>query len=142
MLTWYLRVFIARFICPLLGVAMVGLIIWTVVQFGLMQSFTGPVGLVDMIHTHAGTETAVHKQFVASGVEQFAIWNALHFAGVVSIAIGATNLLPFAPLDGGHIMAAHMPQRWHVRYKYVSGFLFLALIALAFASDGMRILSW
>lgn len=142
MLTWYLRVFIARFICLLLGIVMVGLIIWTVVQFGLMKSLAGPVGLVDMIHTYAGSETDVHRQFMARGVEYFAIWNAFYFAGIISLAIGATNLLPLVPLDGGHIMAAHMPKRWHVRYKYVSGFLFIALIALAFTSDGLRILNW
>lgn len=136
---WFLRHFIARFICLLIGVAMLGLIIWAIMQFGLFKSFIGPIGLVDIVHTYAGSETDVHKRFVAVGVEYFAIWNAFYLAGILSILIGLSNLLPFAPLDGGHIAVAYMSPRWRSRFEYVTKRAVLALFAVAIASDVLRI---
>lgn len=75
-----------RYIVPVLGLAMLGIVIWAILTDPL-KSLMGPVGIGRMV---AGFSVSVMM--------------AINMGAIFSFAIGTCNALPFYPLDGGLII--------------------------------------
>ncbi len=138
-LLWMCRAWVARFICPIVGVLLSIVVIVTFFLMGPFQAFVGPVGLVDIIHQHSALTAEVQARAVAYGVDYFPIWSMFSIVGFVSLAIGVSNLLPILPFDGGHIARAFIPERWWKRYERISVTLVVFLVLLAVTSDVLRL---
>ena len=73
--------------------------------------------------------------------------SAIFLLGVVSLSLGVINLLPFLPLDGGHIFWALMekvrgrtiPISWMERASFVGFALVITLFAIGFTNDVGRL---
>ncbi len=141
-LLWVFRDWLARWIFPVLTIIVLGIAIWSIVRANPFESMAGPVGLVDIIRLNATPSAAMMESASRVGIEYLSLWNAMHMVGVVSIIIGLSNLLPFLPFDGGHILRAMLSERWHALHHRVSWTGFLSLIALALASDAWRMIKY
>jgi membrane-associated protease RseP (regulator of RpoE activity) len=138
---WVFRDWVARWICPVMGITIFVLVLIVMYTMGVFNSLVGPIGLVALIAEHASSASEASTDMAAKGLDYFGLWEVAALAGLISILIGITNLLPFLPLDGGHIMQSIMPQSWQRWHMCVSGGLFILLIIIAFTSDFIRIFS-
>lgn len=136
---WYFRAWIAKWLCPVLSIATLTLVVIVMWFFGAFESLAGPIGLVSIISEHATNVSDASGNMAAHGIDYFSTWRILSMAGLISILIGVSNLMPFLPLDGGHIIKHFLPQSWQKWYPRVSAVLFIWLVVIAFASDFMRI---
>ncbi len=101
------------------------------------ESVTGPIGIVNMF-SEAVTDS--------SNISQM-IYQLLFYFGMISVAIGFTNLLPIPPLDGHHllILAIEGIRRKDLSEKFkqvvsaVGMILILGLAVLIVYFDLMRI---
>lgn len=102
-----------------------------VVQFKI-DDFMGPVGMTNL----AGT--AINKGVVTT----------CGFTGIISIAIGITNLIPFPGFDGWHLMLSGveairrkpLSQKLQMQLGYVGLALFLVLMVVVTYNDIGRML--
>lgn len=120
------RKFFCRYVVLTVGVAMVGLVIWSLTKDPL-KSLAGPVGIVRMVSSLS----------VSVGM-------AINMAAVVSLALATCNALPLVPLDGGQIvqcilLKAGVGKIGMRAYQLVSAALFIALVILAFSVDFINI---
>lgn len=76
------------------------LVISTVV--GLLGLFTGLTSVNDFVSPIGVAEQISVVATKAPPITQF--FNALYLMGIISMAVGAFNLLPIPPLDGGKVM--------------------------------------
>ncbi len=71
---------------------------------------------------------------------------ATRYGALFSFFIGTTNLIPFAPLDGGQMIRAILPEKWKKTYVLTTAPLILILILLSISKDfwnlGRWIVSW
>lgn len=94
---------------------------------GAGSQISGPVGVV-----------RASKQFLSVGPQWY-----LQLLGLISMSLALFNLLPFLPLDGGHILVSivegvrgrAIPQRVYARLSSVGMSLILLVTLIAFAND-------
>jgi len=138
-LIWVFREQIAKWLSAVLGVALFFLVIIAMYVLGLFESLAGPVGVVNLVSEHASNASNASQSMAVHGIDYFSTWQVFYMAGLISIMLGLSNLIPFLPLDGGHILRQYMPHGWREWYMRISFALFISLVVLALASDLMRI---
>lgn len=120
------RKFFCRYLVFAMGIAMVGLVIWSLTKDPL-KSMAGPVGIVRMV-SHFSVNIGM----------------AINMAAIVSLAIATCNALPLIPLDGGQIAEcllckAGISKNGLLLFRVVSVALFIALVITAFSVDFVNI---
>lgn len=115
---------VSRYVVPVAAVAMLALTVTSLMH--TPDSMMGPAGMVQVLNRSTS----------------FAM--AIALAGSLSLAIAFMNLLPLFPLDAGRTWFALM-HAWGLKRTamvFANGgtFVLFALIALAFYSDGVRLL--
>ena len=120
------RKFFCRYLVFAMGIAMVGLVIWSLTKDPL-KSLAGPVGIVRMV-SHLSVNVGM----------------AINMAAVVSLALATCNALPLIPLDGGQIvqcllLKAKVGKNGMRAYQLASIVIFIALIATALSIDFVNI---
>lgn len=114
--------FFCKYLLLPVGLLMLGAVIWCVAQ-DPFKAVVGPVGLAGMV-----------------GKFSIDFKGAVVIAGLISLALGLTNALPFYPLDGGQLLSLLLG-RWTKNpkvsetYNKISGLAFLLIVAFAFYSD-------
>lgn len=107
-------------------------------QVKFSESVTGPVGIVKMF----GDAVSDSPDFSA------AIYKLLFYFGMISVAIGFTNLLPIPPLDGHHllilaiegIIRKDLPQKFKHVVAVIGMILILLLAVFVIFIDIKRII--
>jgi membrane-associated protease RseP (regulator of RpoE activity) len=126
---WFGRKWISTYICQVAGLVLLVWVIHFIAEMGFSlfaSSLVGPIGAVKVI----------------SGLE-FDLPSIIRLAGKFSIFLGAANLLPIPPMDGGMLvmpgLQAMLPRfaRWY--YKFGVVFLFSTMIAI-FSKDILQYL--
>jgi membrane-associated protease RseP (regulator of RpoE activity) len=118
--------FFCRYLVPVLGLAMLGLVIWAVLNDPL-KSLAGPIGIGKMV-----------ANFSVS------IMMAVNMGAIVSLALATCNALPFYPLDGGLIAGCILQKSGAgprvMRVFRIAGITaFVLLVAAAFSIDFINI---
>lgn len=109
-------------------------------KIGVRDSFAGPIAIVSM------AADTVRQGRSAGDVAA----NLATLLGLISVAIGFTNLLPIPPLDGNHLLLlgveAVRRKPLSARFKSVTGMVglvfFLVLGAAVVVLDLIRLLGW
>lgn len=120
------RTLFSRFLMPILGVTLLFVTIWLITK-DPTGSIMGPVGIGKAIGDSAVTYS-----------------RAIYIGAVISGAIGATNILPLCPLDGGQTVRTLLEKTGFVHiskvFTKVTQVMFIGLIILAFSSDFLSFL--
>ncbi|HHW94036.1 MAG TPA: RIP metalloprotease RseP [Clostridiaceae bacterium] len=109
-------------------------------KIAVRDSVAGPIGIVSM-----AAETVKHGKTFGEIIAKLAT-----FLGLLSVAVGFTNLLPIPPLDGNHLLLITVEA---IRRKPLSkkfkmtastiGVIFILLLGLAvIVLDLMRLFGW
>lgn len=106
-------------------------------EVSVQESLAGPIGIVTMVG-----DVVRQKQPIGIIVQQL-----LMYFGLLSVAIGVTNLLPIPPFDGNHLvvlaveggMRKDLPDRVKHAINYIGIFIVLALLALVIFVDLSRL---
>jgi regulator of sigma E protease len=106
-------------------------------EVSVQESLAGPIGIVTMVG-----DVVKQKQPIGIIVQQL-----LMYFGLLSVAIGVTNLLPIPPFDGNHLvvlaveggMRKDLPDRVKHAINYIGIFIVLALLALVIFVDLSRL---
>lgn len=135
-LLWKGAHYVSAYLFPIFSIAIFFLVAYTILSISSFKeaqdAVGGPVGVVNI-------GTKVYDAYIG-------LASPIMTAGVVSFALGTTNLLPLIPLDGGHIILrivrAVFPSRYgalepYLQYSMVS--LVLLLVGIALFSDISRI---
>lgn len=109
-------------------------------KIGVRDSFAGPIAIVSM-----ATDTVKNSRSFADTVV-----NLASLLGLLSVAIGFTNLLPIPPLDGNHLLllGVEAVRRKPLSEKFKSvtgmvGLVFFIVLGLAVIGlDLARLLGW
>jgi len=122
---WFGRRIISTYLGPLLGIGLIvahfytGSLSLSVVEY--VSDVTGPIGFVADLPSMATN-----------------MWTAVEWAAQMSFALGALNLLPIAPLDGGYVFIPEIKKgfpRFGVWYEKIGYATFAALMVLIFSKD-------
>ena len=121
---WFGRKFVSAYLAPVFGIVLLALLFCSIHNEGAVEYFsdvTGPVGFV-------------------AGLPEMAtdMWSAVEWAAVLSIGLGAINLLPIYPLDGGFILLPIVEKilpRFVKFYKKSGLVLLIALMAFVIGKD-------
>ena len=106
-----------------------------------INQLAGPIGVVSAIGT-------IYDQTIKESIMEFIFYMA-NFAALLSLSVGAFNLMPFPALDGGRfvflsiegILRKPVPEEIEGRVHFI-GFALLMLLALVVAiEDILRIIS-
>ncbi len=126
----FFRRFFCQYVVVLLGTTVLALLLKQLFihPSEVASTMGGPVMI-------ASTASGVYKQAEVTNH----VFDAMFFIpGVISIAIGLTNAMPFVPLDGGRIVHAHL-EKVHKRagdiYATTGFFLFALLLVSAISGD-------
>lgn len=87
---WFGRKFISAYLAPVLGILLLALLFRSLHDVGVANYFsdvTGPIGFGANLSEMAPD-----------------MWSAVEWAAQLSICLGAINLLPIHPLDGGYLL--------------------------------------
>ena len=124
---------LCRFVVPILGLAMlVSLTSALLLSEHPQESVAGPVTLIHILSNGYAK------------MEPFGIFAATFIAGIFSLLIGLSNMLPFVPMDGGRIFHTYLEKisphagQWFFKFSFV---LFLALVFFALSNDVMTLTS-
>ncbi|HHU07189.1 MAG TPA: RIP metalloprotease RseP [Clostridiaceae bacterium] len=106
-------------------------------EVSVQDSLAGPIGIVSMVG-----DVVKQKQPIGIIIQQL-----MMYLGLLSVAIGATNLLPIPPFDGNHLVVLaiegsrrkDLPERVKHAISYIGVFVVLALLALVLFVDLGRI---
>jgi regulator of sigma E protease len=106
-------------------------------EVSVQDSLAGPIGIVSMVG-----DVVQQKQPLGIIVQQL-----LMYLGLLSVAVGATNLLPIPPFDGNHLvvlaieggMRKDLPMRVKHAISSIGLFVVLALLILVIFVDLSRI---
>ncbi|MBI2047548.1 MAG: site-2 protease family protein [Parcubacteria group bacterium] len=115
-----------QYIIPFLGIVLMGNLLLSLATHPETDVIGGPVTVVN-------TVTELYQRLADMG-----IFVAPFIAGLISILIGLTNMLPLVPLDGGLILHAYLNAlhakigHWFMRVGFA---LFIGIIILALSSD-------
>lgn len=109
-------------------------------KIGVRDSLAGPIGIVSM-----ATDTVTQSKSVGDTVANLAT-----LLGLLSVAIGFTNLLPIPPLDGNHLLLlgveAIRGKPLSAKFKSVTGtvglIVFMILGFMIIALDLARLFGW
>ncbi len=109
-------------------------------KIGVRDSFAGPIAIVSM-----ATDTVKNSASFADTAV-----NLANLLGLLSVAIGFTNLLPIPPLDGNHLLLlgveAVRRKPLSDKFKAVTGMVglvfFIVLGLAVIALDLIRLLGW
>lgn len=85
---WKCSRVLSVYVFPVLGLAVAGFLIWSLITFGVGESLIGPIGIVQL------------------GKSAVNISEILVLGFAISLGLGLINLLPIIPLDGGRILLA------------------------------------
>ncbi|HCC23666.1 TPA: hypothetical protein DF272_05855 [Candidatus Falkowbacteria bacterium] len=126
------RRFCFEWLFIMIGLAQLGFLVYALFIHNPFEVMAGPVGVVNLAVVHPADDWTVTMADVFSR------------AGLISLLIGLTNMLPLFPLDGGRIMAALFHRfNWNrVKnfYTVISSLAMLGLIILALTSDVVKLL--
>lgn len=109
-------------------------------KIGVRDSFAGPIAIVTM-----ATDTVKQGRSLGDIVT-----NLANLLGLLSVAIGFTNLLPIPPLDGNHLLLlgieAIRRKPLSAKFKSVTGMVglvfFIVLGVTVIAFDLIRLFGW
>lgn len=109
-------------------------------KIGVRDSFAGPIAIVSM-----ATDTVKNSRSLADTAV-----NLASLLGLLSVAIGFTNLIPIPPLDGNHLLLlgveAVRRKPLSARFKSVTGLVglifFIVLGLTVIILDLARLLGW
>lgn len=127
---------LSAYMLPVMGPLLIYLILRSLLSGTVApeEVIGGPVAVFDIFGTHVRE----HSDFIGF----------LSLTGLLSIAIGTTNMLPFYPLDGGHLFAGAVEKivgksRFVTVGKYLKPAMVVcgaALILTALGSDFLRVI--
>lgn len=106
-------------------------------EVGVKESVAGPIGIVTMVG-----DVVKQKQPLSEKIQQL-----LMYLGLLSVAVGVTNLLPIPPFDGNHLVVLgiegafrkDLPHKVKNAISYFGVFIVLALMVLVLFVDLGRI---
>lgn len=106
-------------------------------EVGVKESVAGPIGIVTMVG-----DVVKQKQPLSEKIQQL-----LMYLGLLSVAIGVTNLLPIPPFDGNHLVVLgvegafrkDLPYKVKNAISYLGFFIVITLMALVLFVDLSRI---
>jgi membrane-associated protease RseP (regulator of RpoE activity) len=133
---WRYRLFFCRRL--LLAVGIVSLVLLVVIITGMTHA--------ERMHLLAGfgfltsiKDFYIWSQAVASyGVKDIMAYT-LVMSGGLSIALGAFNLIPLLPLDGGHMMSHYVPNVLRKPYSAISVGLVYPLLVISLWNDAVLV---
>ena len=123
---------LCRFVVPMLGMVMLVSLALTLLSENIQNAVGGPLTIIKIL-INGYTK-----------MEPFGVFGGAFIAGIFSLLIGLTNMLPFVPMDGGRIFHAYLEKisqyagQWFFKFSFV---LFLALVFLALSNDIMTLIS-
>jgi membrane-associated protease RseP (regulator of RpoE activity) len=135
-LLWRYRVFFCRRLLLAVGIVslvLVVLMIVTMTQAERMEMLADFGFLVSIKEFYVWSQ-----EFANTGVKD-TIAYTLVISGGLSIGLGALNLMPLLPLDGGHMMNHYMPRVLRTPYSAVSVVLVYPLLVLSLWNDAMLV---
>lgn len=121
---WFGRKIVSAYLAPVLGISLLVWVFHSVAYVGVANYFSevmGPVGLVEQLAESSNNMSS-----------------SILLAGQLSIVLGASNLLPIYPLDGGYLFLPAIMEfspRFAKYYKKVGLWLILSIMALVFSKD-------
>ncbi|HHV42214.1 MAG TPA: RIP metalloprotease RseP [Clostridiaceae bacterium] len=106
-------------------------------ELSVRESVAGPIGIVSMVG-----DVVKQKQPLAEKIQQL-----LMYLGMLSVAVGFTNLLPIPPFDGNHLVVLgiegsfrrDLPLQVKKAISYIGIFIVIVLTALVLFVDLGRI---
>lgn len=115
-----------------LGIGVTGIVLWLFGGVSELESEPETPGasfLISVVGPLASLVTGASFLAMSLGVESLSgpliYVVALRWLGIVNVALGVFNLLPAAPLDGGHVVAAVI---WKLRGDRLSGHISAAFL--------------
>jgi membrane-associated protease RseP (regulator of RpoE activity) len=121
---WYGRKIISAYLAPVLGILLLIWVFKSVSYVGVANYFSevmGPIGLIETL-----TENSCDLS------------SSVLLAGQLSLVLGASNLLPIYPLDGGYLFLPAIRDfspNVAKYYKKAGLWLIMSIMALVFAKD-------
>ncbi|MBI2120533.1 MAG: site-2 protease family protein [Parcubacteria group bacterium] len=121
---WFGRRFVSAYLAPIFGVLLLIWVYQTITAIGVMNyiaSLQGPVGVS-----------------IGLSGEATNLASAMWLSGIVSISLGALNLLPIPPMDGGLLVlpaVERISPRLAQAYKIAGLSLIVFLLSAAVAQD-------
>jgi hypothetical protein len=133
---WRYRLFFCRRL--LLAVGIVFLVLMVVIVAFMthaerMQLLTGIGFLTGIKDIYEWSQA-----FASYGVKDIIAYT-LAISGGMSIVLGAFNLIPLLPLDGGHMMNHYVPRMLHTPYTAISVVLVYPLLVLSLWNDALLV---
>ncbi|MGI6090619.1 MAG: RIP metalloprotease RseP [Saccharofermentanales bacterium] len=106
-------------------------------EVGVKESVAGPIGIVTMVG-----DVVKQKQPLSEKIQQL-----LMYLGLLSVAVGVSNLLPIPPFDGNHLVVLgiegafrkDLPRKVKNAISYFGIFIVLTLMVLVLFVDLGRI---
>ena len=133
---WRYRVFFCRRLLLAIGIVSLVLVAVAVAfmsQADRMQLLAGFGFLTSIKDIYEWSQA-----YASYGVKD-TIAYTLAIAGGLSIALGAFNLIPLLPLDGGHMMHHYMPRILRTPYSAISVVLVYPLLVLSLWNDALLV---
>lgn len=127
---WFGRQFVSTYLAPIFGALLLIWVYQTIAEIGVVNyvaSLQGPIGVAMELSDEA-TDMAS------------AIW----LAGLISIGLGALNLLPLPPMDGGLLVLPAVEKispRLASAYRVAGLSLLVFLLSVAFAQDVIMVVT-
>jgi membrane-associated protease RseP (regulator of RpoE activity) len=121
---WFGRKFISAYLAPILGILLLIWVFKSVSYVGVANYFSEVLGPVGLIKTLTESSSALSSSIL--------------LAGQLSLVLGASNLLPIYPLDGGHLFLPAIRDfspSVAKYYKKAGLWLIVSIMALVFAKD-------
>ncbi|HSE34949.1 MAG TPA: M50 family metallopeptidase [Candidatus Paceibacterota bacterium] len=128
--TWWFRRWISTYLLLPLGLAMLAFTISVFANMTFSEATQSSGGIVLI------SEIASESQTIAG---------AVRFGAIINFALGAMNLLPILPLDGGRIMSVFVRSiapRAEVMVQKFGIIAFAALIVFCLYADGLRLVGY